>query len=546
MSKPIKVIDLFAGPGGLGEGFSAYRSKGDSFFKIAISVEKEASAHRTLTLRAVFRQFEQGKAPESYYAFLRGELGKHPEDQLYQLPEIQGALKAAQQEAQQLTLGDDNHREVYGKIRNALAGDESILIGGPPCQAYSLVGRSRNNGAKDKIYSAAEDHRNFLYKEYLRIIAKFQPMVFVMENVKGMLSAKVGGQYIFPAIRSDLQDPCGSIQVTPDKGRQKHHYQIYSFVPEKGTLSLFDQENKQAQDNFEPKDFIIRCENYGVPQSRHRVVLLGIRSDIAESLGTLNLLKASQSTPTVRQAISDLPAIRSKVSKSKDSTEAWRDTITRFGKKSLKILARDDHVPDIVFDQFVEHLKKVEQSPESHGDDKGLIKRNFESDLPEALKRWYEDARLENHIVNHESRGHIQGDLHRYLYYSTYAHVVGLSPTSRNLPELLWPAHSNFNSGKFADRFRVQIADYPGTTVTSHISKDGHYFIHYDPTQCRSLTVREAARLQTFPDNYYFVGNRTEQYVQVGNAVPPYLARQLADVVFGILQSADVQTGSFS
>ena len=128
-------------------------------------------------------------------------------------------------------------------------------------------------------------------------------------------------------------------------------------------------------------------------------------------------------------------------------------------------------------------------------------------------------------------------DLWRYLFVSAYGQANGTSPVLRDFPNMLLPNHKNVlqlgdkGNQKFADRFKVQLADEPASTVTSHISKDGHYFIHYDPVQCRSLTVREAARLQTFPDNYFFEGNRTEQYHQVGNAVPPYLAKQLADVV---------------
>ena len=127
-------------------------------------------------------------------------------------------------------------------------------------------------------------------------------------------------------------------------------------------------------------------------------------------------------------------------------------------------------------------------------------------------------------------------DLHRYIFVSAFGKVFGRSPTLSDFPEELLPEHENVKGEdrdlkKFADRFRVQLAEGPAKTITCHISKDGHANIHPDPAQLRALTVREAARIQTFPDNYFFEGSRTEQYTQVGNAVPPYLAHQIAAIV---------------
>src|SRR6185437_1700824 len=156
---------------------------------------------------------------------------------------------------------------------------------------------------------------------------------------------------------------------------------------------------------------------------------------------------------------------------------------------------------------------------------------------PQWRSAWFRDARLQG-ICNHESRRHMKDDLWRYMFAACFAAINKKSPTLMDFPVELLPDHKNIEvmgsdeqEVVFADRFRVQVKNRYSTTVTSHISKDGHYFIHYDPKQCRSLSVREAARLQTFPDNYFFMGGKTAQYHQVGNAVPPLLAWKLARIV---------------
>lgn len=512
MSK-IKVIDLFSGPGGLGEGFSSVKDKnGQPIFKIATSIEKEPSAHQTLTLRAFFRQFDV--VPIDYYDFLIGILGKTPNEQLY--PKFPKEYKAASEEALCLELGKDNDK-ITKAIQNEVGKEECILIGGPPCQAYSIVGVARNKGNKN--YDPAKDHRNFLYKEYLAVIAKFQPKIFVMENVKGMLSAKVNGKLIYKDIFSDLQAPTKASGESPLEGRFVHSYQIFSLV------------NSGEKASLKPQDYVVKSERFGIPQNRHRVILLGIRDDVDTS--NLTTLELSQYKINVNDVIGDLPPLRSGLSKSENSDKNWVKTIkkeTRVALRELKI----NH-PDLVAT-----MKNEIKSLSSELNQGALFgyKRTATKNNP--LEDWYFDKKLGTHICNHETRNHIDSDLARYLFCSCWGKTYEkdnhfASPKSHDFPSSLVPAHKSFNTGKFADRFRVQLKGKPATTITSHISKDGHYYIHPDPKQCRSLTVREAARIQTFPDNYFFVGTRTQQYVQIGNAVPPLLANQIAKLVTKIL-----------
>jgi len=503
----INVIDLFAGPGGLGEGFFSYESNTGKFpFQSLCSVEMDQHAYSTLTLRSFYRKIIQNQLeiPVEYYKYIDGDLAEPCNVRTKKL------WVEAQKETINLELGKDLEKDlsIFKNIKSrnvkSLDDNPTILIGGPPCQAYSLVGRARNKGKKD--YVPENDHRHFLYLEYLKIMKLFSPEVFVMENVKGMLSSKINGGAVFNQIIDDLES-CGD------------GYSLFS-------LKTGDRFIKGKSN---PRDFILNSEDYGVPQCRHRVIILGIKKSY-KKLNTIDSLDP-QNQVTVESAISNLPAIRSIFS---NRSKYYKSNTINNWKLNLEenignLLLNDPSIPRSLVKELKKSLKSISKS---------TLKEKNEGNYSYLTKDTeYEKFVFDSNdkkITFHEARPHMDSDLQRYFYCSVYRKVNGTNATASSFPSSLAPAHKNWNSGKFVDRFKVQGYDSPSSTITSHISKDGHYFIHPDPNQCRSLSVREAARLQSFPDSYIFMGKRTNQFHQVGNAVPPLLASKIANLVFGL------------
>ena len=479
MRRSVPVVDLFAGPGGLGEGFSRVKFRGKNVFKTVISVEKDPHAHMTLSLRTFYRHFAlKGRGlPDEYWNVLRAT-SKRDKESAWSALKKHSAWNQVKREALCLELGKHNKR-IRGKITKALGikkGQKShprfVLIGGPPCQAYSLVGRSRmrNHDGKKK------DARHFLYREYLAIIHKYKPAVFVMENVKGLNTALVNGKPILPEIIADLESA---------------GYELSSLV------------DKRDNTPVSGLDYLIRSERYGVPQTRHRVIIVGKK--LGARLGDIEALITRDKAVPVRSVIGTLPKLAGLNSEEPRPIGETEKTGAQF-------------------------LEKVTR------------RRGMPANLAQFIKP--QALGFKNVILNHEARSHMPSDLARYRWWAKRGKKLGRSPTVDEIPardrKRLLPKHANLIAGRadtFVDRFKVQVAGKPSGTITSHISKDGHYYIHYDPAQARSFSVREAARIQTFPDDYFFMGNRTQQYHQVGNAVPPYLAYQIGKVVAAALRT---------
>lgn len=521
----IPVVDLFAGPGGLGEGFSALRSKeGNPVFDIVLSIEKDVHAHKTLELRSFFRKISRRHVPEAYYNYIKMK-------SIISSPKAQEKLRAelftrypeeaefARSEVWCAELGEDDklNDKIDRRIQEILRLTDAQcwgIIGGPPCQAYSVIGRARNKGIIG--YTRENDTRSTLYKQYLRVIAQHRPDFFIMENVKGMLSTRLNGDSLFGRIIKDLSFPTAHLEGS-EISSSKLEYQIFSLAGESPIPDI-------------PADYIIEAEHYGIPQTRHRVILLGVRKGFS-ILPPKRLMKHEYKV-TVQDVLDNLPKLRSGVSGEKKENCTFEFWAARLKEVTQCPWLEEIDNPDISFAMEL-IASEIEKKRMSQGGEYIACKcRDF---AREELSEWYTDERLGG-VCNHTSRSHMVSDLYRYLFAATFAEENKRSPLMYDFPPELLPEHKSARSGYFDDRFRVQIDRRPSSTITSHISKDGHYFIHYDPEQCRSLTVREAARLQTFPDNYYFEGPRTQQYIQVGNAVPPLLARQIADVVYDLIK----------
>ena len=472
----IKVIDLFAGPGGLGEGFESLFDAGNQVFKIQLSVEKDFYACKTLRLRSFFRTLQRSSLAGLY------EYYRLPEEKKLNelIKEHQHEWDAAENTARQHEMSAKNRRATRSMISEKIKNAQNwVLVGGPPCQAYSLVGRARRTNETRKKFDS--DHRHTLYEEYLDILKHFQPPVFVMENVKGILSATHKGSGIFHRICEDLS---------------KAGYELHA---------LSGKPSRDAAGNWVSDAFVVRAEEHGVPQRRHRVFILGVRKDLRNKP---KALIGSDVTVDIAEALAGIPALRSRLS-TNDSVSKWEKS-RQYGVKIAGGRC-DMATPRNSGAEFVESRR--------------------------AALAFLGDRDLGG-IPNHQSRSHIKEDIERYAFAASFGRIHGKSPKLGDFPHMLKPEHKNIDNDEvpFSDRFKVQLGNRPASTITSHISKDGHYYIHPDPAQARSLTVREAARLQTFPDNYRFEGPRTEQYKQVGNAVPPLLAKKIAKIVAGIFK----------
>jgi DNA (cytosine-5)-methyltransferase 1 len=482
------------------EGFEPARDL-DSPFRLCLAIEKDRDACRTLRLRVMMRLLlRMGQGSAYRQALLSG----NPESYLREQRPGESAL--ADKLIWHAELGDSRDcpdHQLHERLRQAINGAERwILVGGPPCQAFSRAGKARRRG--DAKYRIEDDPRVRLYRQYLKVLRTHKPAAFVLENVPDLLKTKLDGRTFARELLEDLA------------GNDIARWRLYSCC------------TGQIGPGSPHDDLLVNTDAVGLPQSRRRMILVGIREDLQ---GAVMPLETSTDRTPAGAVLQGIPRLRSGVSRGRDGDLAWREILGKaIGSEWLRE-AGNTHGSRLVH-ATRDAVSAAQDANFTRGAE--LISEN--SGAPAWNADWYGTESF-GIVLNHHAKEHMPEDLHRYLFAACYGQVLGQSPKLVDFPPGLQPKHLNAATGKFPDRFRVQLLDRPATTVTSHLSQDGHYFIHPDPAQCRSLTVREAARLQTFPDDYLFAGNKVSQYIQVGNAVPPLLAQLVAARVLSALNA---------
>ncbi len=401
-------IDLFAGAGGLSEGFTK-----EGFHSIS-HVEMDAYACETLRTRLAYHYLKDTLEIEKYNDYLKNQISKA---ELYSLVPDELLTSVICKEINDSTIDSITKQINTSKV--------DLIVGGPPCQAYSIVGRARVRDEERK----QRDPRRFLYKQYIKFLELYDPNIFVFENVPGILSAK---------------DVDGVLFI--EKMKEEFFHAGYTI-------------------DFE----LLDTSYFGVLQKRKRVIIIGWKSSLDLEYPNFSTeIIDNDKFEVLRDILSDLPRL--------SQGEKWGE----FSYDSTPSQYLKEFGLRTDSDFLTWHIARP-----TNENDRQIYKL--------VIEKWFNE--------------------HKRLHY-------------KDLPEGL---KRQKNQDVFNNRFSIVEGDLPyAHTVVAHIEQDGHYYIHPDISQLRSITVREAARIQSFPDNYYFEGSRSAAFRQIGNAVSPIFAQVIA------------------